>query len=243
MKIKEEGYSLPLGSPAYQSPPYFGGEGLNLSELIFIEFEANEEAIRHEIPEPLEYVSSKCLLWLGDPTLAPGNYGPYHEGAILVPVKYKDKMGATIPYIWTESDEAMLIGRELYGFPKMICTKERLSINAGTISGAIHRGDRILLSAEVTLERRADRKELPAVGPYLFLVRKFPSPDPERKPIRQLVQVKQPFTVMEAWAGRSSLEFGNSSQFRLKELGPKKVLRGFFMKAKWILPEAKIVEG
>lgn len=243
MKISEEGYSLPLGSPAYQPPPYLGGEGSNPSELIFIEFEANEEAVRHELPEPLEYVSSRCLLWLGDPTLAPGNYGPYHEGAIIIPAKYKDKIGATVPYIWTESDEALLIGRELYGFPKMICDSERLRTNAGTISGAIHRHNRTLIDAEVTLERKANKNELPIIGPYLFLVRKFPSPDPNHRPIRQLIQLEQPFSVLEAWVGRCSLEFGNSSQFRLRDFGPRKALRGFFLKAKWILPEAKIVEG
>ncbi len=74
-----------------------------------MEFDANEEAVRYEIPEPLEYVGTKSLLWLGDPTLAPGNYGPYHEGAIIIQSRYQEKLGATIPYIWTESDEAMLI--------------------------------------------------------------------------------------------------------------------------------------
>jgi len=243
MRKSEEGYSLPLGSPAYQPPPFLGGEGLKSSELIFVEFEANEEAVRYEIPEPLEYVSSTCLLWLGDATLAPGNYGPYHEGAIIVPARYNDKVGATIPYIWTDTDEAMLIGRELYGFPKMLCDSERLSVNAGTVSGLVHRRGRTLIDAEVTLERKANNDELPVVGPYLFLVRKFPSPDPKRATIRQLIQIEQPFIVLEAWIGRSTLEFGNSSQFRVKHLGPIKSLRGFFLKAKWILPEATIIEG
>jgi acetoacetate decarboxylase len=243
MKKSNEGYSLPLGSPAYQPPPFFGGQGSNPSELIFIEFEGNEEAIRFELPEPLEYVSSSCVLWLGDPTLAPDNYGPYHEGAIILQAKYRGQVGITIPYIWTESDEAMLIGREIYGFPKMMCDPERIRIDAGTITSSIHRHREMLVKAGLTLEKRAEVSELPKIGPYLFLIRKFPSPDPKLPPIRQLIQIEQPFEVLESWSGRGYVEFGNSSQFRLKPFGPKSVGRSFFLKAKWVLPEARIIEG
>jgi acetoacetate decarboxylase len=241
VKRSEEGYSMPLGSPAYGEPPYFGGTGIQPSELLLIEYECDPDAIAAETPEPLVPVDDRMVLWLGDPTLAPSNYAIYHEGALIHRVRYQDVVGGTVPYIWTESDEAMLVGRELYGFPKMICDPTRLRYDGANVSGEIARRGEWLIRAGLTLEAKASPAELPQVGPTFFFIRKFPSPEQGGKPLRQLVRIDQAFEVLECWRGRAVVELANAAQFRLRPLQPRRIVAGFFVKAKWILPHGRIV--
>lgn len=241
MKKEREGYSMPLGSPAYGPPPYYGGEGIQTSELLLIEFECDPQAIAEETPEPLQPVDDRALLWLGDATIAPANYGIYHEGAIIHKVRFGDTLGATVPYIWTDSDEAMLVGREIYGFPKMMCDVGRLCYQGPNVSGSVSRRGEVLLRAGLTLEARASAEELPQLGPTFFFVRKIPNPEQGGKALRHLIRVDQSFEVLECWRGRAFVEFAASAQFRIRAFQPRRMLGAFFVKARWVLPYARIV--
>ncbi len=241
MSKRPDGYSMPLGSPAYGPPPYYGGEGIKPSELLLTEFECEDGVLEGETPEPLEAIDNRAVLWLGDATLGPANYGVYHEGAVIFRARYGDTVGGTIPYIWTDSGEAMLVGREIYGFAKMLCDTTPLEYVGPNVNGEIVRRGQPLLRAGLTLEAKASPQTLPQVGPTFFFIKLIPSAEEGGKPLRQLIRIDQSFEVLECWSGRSFVDFAAGAQFVLKEFQPKKMLGSFFVKAKWLLPYGKIV--
>ena len=232
MKKSNEGYSMPLGSPPYQPPPYPAGRE---AELLWVEFEADLGAMEEEVPEPLTLAQGKpALAWIFDaPQLS---RAIYHEGAILLPVEYNGIVGHYVPYIWGDLDEPMFLNREIYGWPQLLCDADTLRKHGNTVTGSISRKDSLLMELSVFLERRADPDE-PSLLPDWLQVRKFPSPLKDGPPLRQVVHtVVKDTKIHELWKGRSSVRLAASSEFAIEKLNPTRILQAFFAVVTFDLP-------
>lgn len=228
---------MPLGSSPYGEPPYPAGRN---AELLLVEFEADPRAMTGEVPEPLRLVKgSKALAWIFNAPQLTGSI--YHEGAILLCVRYRGITGHYVPYIWGDLDEAMLLNRELYGWPQLLCEHDVLHKEGNLIYGVIRRREERLLKASVFLERSADQKELPLLADWLQ-IRKIPTPMKRKPALRHLIHlVISDTSIHELWAGRPSLELGPSAEFRIERLSPSNVTRGFYMRISHDLPHANNV--
>ena len=230
--MADEGYSMPLGSSPYRELPYPAGRN---AELLVVEFEADEDAMDAEVPEPLSLVSgSRPIAWIFD---APQMSGAvYHEGAILLTVRHNGVTGYYVPYIWGDDDAAMLINREVFGWPQLISDHGVLHKSGNLVYGSIERRGRWLVKASVFLDRAADPAEIPSRQDWLQ-VRKIPNPVKGRKPFRHLIHAVIPGgSIHEAWKGRAALEFGHSAEFALDRLAPIKVHNGFYLRTSFDLP-------
>lgn len=237
MKRSEEGFTNPLGSPAYFPPPY----PFKNAETILIEFEAPREAIEAELPEPLEFQPGTAFAVVQDAQIASG--APFHEGYVFVRTKYKEQRGYYAPYVFGCPEEAVLANREMYGWPEMIADypHPRHAKDGHTITGTIQRRGETLIKASVSLERKPKLEELPNMDDNLTL-RKIPSPLKDGRPLRQVIHLRlEDAQVHELWAGRGHLEFGLSAQFKIGRLQPTRVVNAYYLVMSWLLPYAKSV--
>ncbi|MBI2649151.1 MAG: acetoacetate decarboxylase family protein [Thaumarchaeota archaeon] len=232
MRRSEQGYAMPLGSSPYQEPPFPAGRN---AELLLAEFEADVDGMGYEVPEPLKLVKgSKPIAWIFDAPQRTGSV--YHEGAVLLTVKYRGVTGYYVPYIWGDNDELMLLNREVYGWPQLFCDHDALHKDENSVWGIIARRGETLIKLSVFLERTAKPKELPLREDWLQ-VRKFPNPIRGKPSIRHLIHtVVPPGTVHELWTGRASLQLGPSPKFTLGRFGHVRASRGFYLRTSFDLP-------
>jgi acetoacetate decarboxylase len=237
MKRSEEGFTNPLGSSAYFQPPY----PFKNAETLLIEFEAPQEAIEAELPEPLQFEPGTAFAVVQDAQIASG--ASFHEGYIFLRTKYENQAGVYAPYVFGCPEEAVLANREMYGWPEMIADypHPRHSKDGHTITGTVQRRGETLIKASVTLERKAKLEELPPMDDNLTL-RKIPSPLKDGRPLRQVIHIRlEESQVHDLWAGRGHLEFGHSAQFRISRLRPTRIVNAYYLVISWLLPHAKSV--
>jgi CRP-like cAMP-binding protein len=101
------------------------------ASILFVFCEADPEVIKAVLPEGLTLLAlpgranAPVFLTFADfPNAHPENddsarFG-YTETSVFVPVSYGTAPGVHIPYIYPSAWEAILIGREVYGFPKQL---------------------------------------------------------------------------------------------------------------------------
>lgn len=257
MHEDEEGWHFPYAAPAVPKPPY---EMLPETDYLFVFFDAEREALEREVPPPLELApveeSPLAMAWVGDAVQPPHSGAPYHEGVIGVRVTFEGRTGWYFPYMWTDNDEAMFTG-QLYGFPKQLCDEDRLEREGNTIRGVVERRGKTLF--DVTFSYRsppAGRRSTDVEAKLADVmagsseehhtdlqVKKVPSPDPDGKVLKQVIEVEtEEYTAEEIWEGNASLEFHPNGYYpNFRNLEPTSIHSAFFIKPNFYLPEAEVV--
>jgi acetoacetate decarboxylase len=249
MKKDQEGFSMPLSAPSYAPPPYWNRpEG----KVLLVFFQADRKTLEYEIPEPLTLApDAMCLAWLGDLSLPPNIFEFYHEVLTAIRVQYKNIAGWYINYIWTSSDQVMLLSRELYGWPAQLCDDERLRYNGSQILGECNRNGvrlmRILFSVNSPppskREKSLESDFLRLLAGDFLQIRKIPSPEEGGNPLRHLIHIPVvDFRCHELWKGDATVELGKSSYYpNLYRMNPAEIISAYFARAEWIVPYSKIV--
>ncbi len=234
-----EGYSLPWTSPAYGPPPF----EMTDCRQVLVQFEADPNEIASFIPPPFELPERPfACAFVGDMRQVPGP-GRYHEGAVLVGVRYRDLRSTYAPFLWTSSDEALLVGRELYGMAKMMCEPEALLEDGNEIVGTIRRRSGPLLKVAFSYGARGDPQDLPTT-PNRLCLRTLPSPDPALPGLRQVVYTSlDSYRLREIWQGRGHVEFHGSAHADLTRLHPRRILNAWLIDSSWTLPAGRVLPG
>ena len=228
---------MPLGSPPYEAPPYPAGRR---AALLLVSFDADQGALRHEVPEPLELIEDRpAVAWVFEAPQLPG--GKYFEGALLCQVRYRDIEGMYAPYIWGDVEEPGLLNRELYGWPELTCDPASLERRGNMVRGRVMRRGEQLLTVSGFLERESDGEGMPLLPDWLQL-RVFPNPKGGPPSLRQVVHLTiADEDVHELWEGRGAIELGASAQFNTAPLRPLEVHRAWYMVTSFALPAASNV--
>lgn len=91
---------------------------LRRTEVLTVVYDTDESAAAALIPQPLELMSSLCIVhvyWMHDADW----FGVYGESAVQLPVRMPDGQPAVYStFLVLDSDGAVAAGRELYGQPK-----------------------------------------------------------------------------------------------------------------------------
>jgi len=242
--------AMPLSAPAYAGPPYLMSSE---SRAINVFYRTDPTALRREIPYPLEPDDDPMVrVMVGDMVQPPHSIAIYHEGVISVRVRFGDRRGWYTPYIWTHSDEAMLVGRELYGWPKLICDDGRLTFVGNQIFGEIRRRGELLVrvSFQVT-SPPPGRRDVPEeerlknilLGSDLLQVRYFPSPEKNGRPLRQVVLIKlEDVQIAEIWGGNATVELFPSGAYpNLHRLVCLEPVYACYVRPQFILPHGQVL--
>jgi acetoacetate decarboxylase len=237
MRNDNEAFSSPLLCPPYNRPPY----PVEDAKLVIVRFKADPAAIAKLVPQPLDAVGDGIVTaFIGDIWQINGP-GEYHEGGISVGVRYKGVTGSYMPFLLTSTDDALLVGREVFGMPKLLCDEGRIWIDGNARrANLVRRGDEIVNLA-VNLESRVDEGEklLPV---HRFFVKKIASPDPEWPSLRQVVYQKLTgHKVKCAYTGRGWVKVSGNAAIDLTSIAPAGVVSATYVEGSWDVPASKVL--
>lgn len=235
-KSRTEAYSSPILSPPYLEPPY----PVEAAKLVIVRYRADPKRIADLVPRPLEPAGDGVVTaFIGDIWQIAGP-GEYHEGGIAVGVRFRGVAGSYMPFLLTSTDDALLVGREVFGMPKLLCDPGTVWIDGNARRASlVRRGDEIL-ALGVNLERRGEgRKQLPV---HRFFVKKLPSPDPKWPSLRQVIHQRlTEHKVARAYTGRGWVRIGENAAIDLTVVAPVSIIEACYIEARWDVPHAKVL--
>ncbi len=106
--------SMPWSAPMFSHPPH-GWKGVRVMIFPFLPV---EEEVARILPPGMEAAAGPGLItMLSYPQSA---IHPFKEAVVMIPVRVGEVEGSYVPYIYVTTDEALIPGREIAGFPKKI---------------------------------------------------------------------------------------------------------------------------
>jgi len=207
LKYEDFGRTMPVTDPYVPGPPTWAR-----GELFKITFEMEYDSVAHRLPEPLEF--------LGDPPtgtlLCSSAYfvsdaSPFLEANLIYHASYRGKPFNYISNLFVNSGEALIAGREIYGYAKKLADMEYYA-DKGQICMTVERprGFRIF-SASVRTKR--PKTPDPNESRDVLLLKKIPSPIIEAPPqVCQLVGIAidagMKDVAAESWECSGSISWG-----------------------------------
>ncbi len=232
-------YTVPYASPAYGPPPYYMQEG----RVILVTFDIDEATATEFVAPPLKWDAGTLVsAFIGDMLQIP-YCGRFHEGGIVFSVTHCDVTAPYTPYLWTSTDEAMIVGREVYGMPKMLCDDDsQVEWSGNQVRGVVNRRGEEIMAINLNIEEKVDPAEVPRNDSRLS-VRVIPDPSGGNKNRRQVLHFAlDDFAVHDAWKGPATLRLPPHPQFRTHELMPDHaILTGYYLQVSWTLGLAQIL--
>ena len=233
MLSRKAPYALPYASPLYGAPPYDMVE----AKVLIVTFDSvNQAALKASVSPPVVLAeNSRTTLFIGDMLQIP-HCGAFHECGIVVTGSYKGIEAPYTPYLWTSTEEAMLVGREVYGMPKVMCDDTPLRWSGNQIHGLVRRRGQELISMDFNIERRAEPDSVPRNASRLT-VRTIPDPTGKTTSRREVLHFAlENYEIVEAWEGRAALRIQPSVMSRVHELVPADpIVNGYYLRVKWRL--------
>jgi acetoacetate decarboxylase len=229
--------SMPVDAPYYQQPPYYWRDARSMTVLYQTDAEAAAELLPEglEVPQPAQ----AALMVLHYPQ---STVGPYSEAILGVQCSWEGTAQLYVARIVVDSVPPLVVGREVYGFPKKMARIE-LSQQDEFLRGTVERPTGVrLVTATLRPERPLPVESGPA-SPVLAL-RVIPSPEEDAPPsLAELVQVPDTDRrVHEAWSGPATLSYDTASALDPWHALPvQKVLGGLYTRYDFTLPYARVL--
>jgi len=249
MKEHEEGFSMPLGAPLYQEPPFWG---MPKGALMLMAYKADPEAVAWEVPEPLEVDEPGLMFaWFSDLSQPTHTIDLYHECVLGIKIRFEDYRGWYIPYIWVDHDMALTFSRELYGWPAALCDPTPLRTRGSQIFGECIRYDEPLMRMSMNVTSPPPQGREASIEDEFWQhldgnwiqVRKLPNPAKGGKPIKQVLNIPpEDFKINEIWSGPATLDISKSGRFpNIHNLNALEVLGSWYLKSEWVVPWPEVI--
>lgn len=158
---------------------------------------------------------------------------PYHDGAVIAPVRFGKVEGGYWVFGYTSTDQVLSTTRELWGFKMKLADRICLHERGAFITGRTERHGATLIAAE--LEETGEPFDVPATFPRLFW-KVLPRADRDDAEVDQTVMMDAETQVERTVWGRGSVQLGASGEDRLDSIGPFEVLGASFVSGRHILP-------
>lgn len=107
--------SMPWSSPAFTPPPHYW-PGVRVTVFPFMPKPGGVEKI---LPPGMQAGDGPGLITMLSYPQTPIIH-PFKELVVMVPVRVDSVAGNYVPYIYVTTDEALIPGREIAGFPKLL---------------------------------------------------------------------------------------------------------------------------
>ncbi|WP_257350713.1 acetoacetate decarboxylase family protein [Pseudalkalibacillus decolorationis] len=231
---KPEYTILPDYAPLYPQVPYYYKDYHKIS----VYCRGRREAIEKFLPSNFEFVSDVFEIFVLKNEKVEG-LEPYSEGGIVIPCKYKDKVGAHMAYEYVDTDEALCAGREIWGYPKKL-SEVIYEEKSGEILGKIIRKGKTII--DITLKLDDAEVNPPNLFPRLQ-VKRMPRADQYGVDMDQVILNEFVDSVIHTRkTGTATVEWEHSSFDPLTELGPIEVLGGVFVVGDFTLTYGKVID-
>lgn len=236
----ESAFAMPAHSPSYPPGPYRFID----REFLIITYETDMEALRKQVPEPLEIPEALVKFEFIKMPDSSG-FGNYTEAGQVVPVVFKGQKGQYVLSMFLDDEAPIVAGREIWGFPKKLAYPSLGvdPVSKDTLVGRLKYG-----SVEVAVgtmgfkyapvDRQAIKKSLEDVPNYLLKI--IPGPDGSTA-VRQLVQYNlRDVTVKGAWTGPAALQLFHHALAPVASLPVKRIVSCVHFTSDLTLPYGKV---
>ena len=152
MKISAQGttgYSMPTLAPLFGRPPYEYRD----SWIMAVMFKTNPEVLETLIPRPLVPNPNHVMFVLIERLFATG-VGHYNEFILGAPAMFRNEPVNYCVFLVVDTDVSMTVGREIWGFPKIL-GRPQLEEKNGIVNGTVERNGVTLV--KMPAARRAIR--------------------------------------------------------------------------------------
>lgn len=237
----ESAFAMPAHSPSYPPGPYRFID----REFLIITYETDMEALRKQVPEPLEIPEALVKFEFIKMPDSSG-FGSYTEAGQVVPVIFKGQKGLYVLSMFLDDEAPIVAGREIWGFPKKLAYPSLAvdPVSKDTLVGRLKYG-----SVEVAVgtmgfkhapaDGQAIKKSLEDVPNYLLKI--IPGPDGSTA-VRQLVQYNlRDVTVKGAWTGPAALQLFHHALAPVASLPVKRIVSCVHFTSDLTLPYGKVV--
>ena len=237
----QDAFAMPAHSPSYPSGPYRFID----REFLIITYETDMNALRKQVPEPLEIPEAVVKFeFIKMPDS--GGFGNYTEAGQVVPVMFKGQKGQYVLSMFLDDEAPIVAGREIWGFPKKLAypslgvdpvSKDTLvgRLKYGTLDVAIG----TMGFKHEAVDTREIKKALEEVPNYLLKI--IPNPDGSTA-IRQLVQYNlTDVTVKGAWKGPADLQLFHHALAPVASLPIKRIISAVHFTSDLTLPYGEVV--
>ncbi|MER5389355.1 acetoacetate decarboxylase family protein [Saccharopolyspora sp. NPDC002686] len=225
--------SGPERDPLYPPPPYVYTAYRRLGVLA----RTSVEALRAVLPAALEPVGELFEVFFMDVQQVSG-LRPYQEAGVVVPCSYRGEVGAHVAYEYVTTDDALTVGREIWGYPKKLAEVDLEYADSSQIRATCSRLG-TLMSAEFEPDASA-QVDFPVLSPR-FQVRRSPGPvDANASATAMVRNVLPDAAVTERTAGRASLNLKDGAGDRLGVLEPLRVVGAEFTRGRFVLDYGQV---
>lgn len=133
--------SMPLAGPSYPRGPYRFID----REYLIITYVSEPDAIRAQLPEPLEPDGSNLVLFEFINMPDSSGFGSYTESGIVIPCSFQGKPVNFTAQMYLDDEPPISGGREIWGFPKKYA-QPALKVVHDTLTGTLcYAGEKIAL--------------------------------------------------------------------------------------------------
>ena len=233
----ESSFTNPLLAPPYGPPPY----PVEDASLVVARFRADPEAVASLVPPPLEPTGDGTVSAFAGEMWQSRGPGAFLEGGLSVGVTYQGQRSSYAPIVLTSTEDALYVGREVFGLPKLMCDSGEVEVVGNGRKSALRRNGEPIMALSVSLDDPAEGAD---VLPHdRFMLKRVPSPDPEFPSLTHLVHQRLAgHRVARAFTGSGRVELGGDLHIDLAPLAPLEVLGAWYVQASWDVPAARVVE-
>jgi acetoacetate decarboxylase len=234
-------FAMPAHSPSYPSGPYRFID----REFFIITYETDMDALRRQVPEPLEIPEALVKFEFIKMPDSSG-FGSYTEAGQVIPVTFKGQKGQYVLSMFLDDEAPIVAGREIWGFPKKLAYPSLGvdPVSKDTLVGRLKYGSLDVAIGTMGFKHKpvdagAIKKALEEVPNYLLKI--IPNPDGSTA-IRQLVQYQlQEVTVKGAWTGPADLQLFHHALAPVATLPIKRIVSCVHFTSDLTLPYGKVV--
>ncbi|MGQ9723167.1 MAG: acetoacetate decarboxylase family protein [Candidatus Jordarchaeum sp.] len=225
--------SIPIQAPMYPEPPYKypGARGI----LIVYETEPNN--IKKVLPDVLE-VGDMPLAFLGImeyPKCEP--LGPYNEAYLMVQAKCGDVSAWFNPFMWVTTEEALVAGREIWGFPKKMADIELVQ-KEEKVMGTVERKGIKFIEAVV---EPSGPLEMPFEA-TIMTFKQMLKGDGSGLDVKKVILTSNPLEIKKMMGGEGKIKFAKSKEDPVDLLKPTKLAASVYVEYDMTLPYGKIIK-
>lgn len=161
--------NIPVHNPLFPPSMDYGSDD---AEGVSVLLEVDESAIRRLLePTPFAFVSGHAWIEVIALNTAWG-VEPFCGGGVIVPARYRDTLGGYYAFCYIDTDDALALGREPFGYPKKYARSHVQRIGRA-VTASMKRKDAVL---EVSVVTGGAPAAAPAVPRYPhLLLQTFPS--------------------------------------------------------------------
>ncbi|MEH7225749.1 acetoacetate decarboxylase family protein [Bacillus sp. JJ1566] len=225
-------WTVPIQAPLVNESCFPPFSCIN-SKALTAYFRVNPEVINKYLePTPFEYVSDVVYAYVSDYTTADPNDG-YNQGfydtGLVIPVKYKGRVGVHVLFEYENHDYAIAAGREIWGYPKKY-GEATLKEENGKLIGIVYKNGTDLIRLEMDLSAKLKKPiQKPTLFPH-FQIKVDPKPDgPGIDSKKILSRDASADFVTKSYIERSiKVELKGIPYNRLDEFQPVEILGGSY---------------